>query len=245
MKPMKEIAQEANTDKLQHNYIDIYDKFFCHARQEEVNFLEIGVHKGNSATLWNGYFEKANIYMCDIFEKTGLLGHVPRVNFLHGDGSNPDNVERFMDTIEEQTGRRELDIIVDDGSHFQYDQMKGIGYWFPYLSKNGIYIIEDICREEALRTGSMWWGDRSEPHHSVMGECHWGSSLRSDEEWLAGPEKNCDHSTDATLKRFGETQIFDSAYLTEEQNKYITDNIGGFHYFTPCSSRLVVIQKGG
>ena len=242
-----QVASLCNSDKLEHGYIEIYDNIFSSLKDDKINFLEIGVYGGASAELWNRYFSNANIFMSDIFDKTDILSKVD-VNFFRGDSGNEKDTTKLLEFAKAKTGTATFDIIIDDGSHFQHDQMNGIGNLFPYLTSGGYYIIEDICYEEDLKNGSMWWGHSKEPHHSVPGPCHAGAQLRTDEEWLAGSEKDFAACTDATIKRYAETNVFSSKYLSDSKNKYITDNVERLEYHSndtglDCTSKLAVFKK--
>ena len=245
---LMEVAETCPTDKKDHGYLEVYNEAFNDLKEKSVNFLEIGVYNGGSAKLWRKYFPNANIFMSDIFDKTDILQDCD-VSFFLGDSGNTESLDKLMDFVEKETGRRELDVVIDDGSHFQYDQMNGIGNLFPHVSAGGLYVIEDICREESLRNGSMWWGHSGEPHHSIPGDCHAGSQLRTDEEWLAGDEIDYTASTDATIKDFLNTKVFRSKYLSDSKNQYITDNSESVGYFSRedgglrCNSKLAIFKK--
>lgn len=244
---LEELARTHKTDKLQHGYLSVYDSVFSKFKDKEINFLEIGVYRGDSASLWGAYFSCANIFMSDIFDKTSILSDY-NVKFFRGDSGSAEDVAKLIEYAKEKSKKDTFDVIIDDGSHFQYDQMNGIGNLFPHVSDGGCYIIEDICKEERLRSGSMWWGHRGEPHHAVEGNCHAGSRLRTDKEWLAGDEIDYSASTDATIKKFVETQVFCSKYLSEDQNEYITNNTKKVEYYSganglKCQSKLAVFEK--
>jgi hypothetical protein len=246
MKTLPEICRHWRTDKFQHGYTPVYEKYFGKYRDKEINFLEIGVYKGSSIFAWLEYFQKAQIFALDIYNKSHLFNH-PRVHFFQMDASDENSINNLMVEIERKTKKRKIDLLVDDGSHFQYDQMTSLGKIFPHISNGGIYAIEDICYERNLRKGSQWWGYSKEAHHSVAGECHLGSHIRPDEEWLAGDEINYDNCSDATLTRFVKTNLFSSKYLTEEQNEHITQNTDNVSLYDDqvlaSSSKLCIINK--
>jgi len=242
-----ELANTHKTDKLEHGYLHVYESILSPIKNNNLNFLEIGVYRGESASLWEAYLPNANIFMSDIFDKTEILSRF-NVNFFRGDSGNEEDIEKLLDYVESKSGRRNLDVIIDDGSHFQHDQIKGIGNLFPYVTPGGYYIIEDICKEERLRSGSMWWGYSGEPHHAIPGDCHIGSQVRSDKEWLAGESIDYSICTDATIKRFGETKVFSNRFISDEQSQYITDNTANLNYYSndnllKCQSKLAVLKK--
>ena len=130
-----------NKDKIihkWHHYIPIYDKYFSIYRNKNIRFLELGVSKGGSLSMWRKYFGKdATIFGIDIQESckdfNGIDGEV-RI------GSQND--ENFLlDVINEMGG---VDIILDDGSHKMKHIRKSLKVLFPQLTEGGIYMIEDL-----------------------------------------------------------------------------------------------------
>jgi len=54
-------------ESLKHNhYPEIYDEYFGPYRDQEINFLEIGVRQGGSLEIFRKYFPNANIYALEI-----------------------------------------------------------------------------------------------------------------------------------------------------------------------------------
>ena len=43
-------------------YFEAYEREFNHLRDKDITFLEIGVYKGGSITMWIGFFEKSCIF---------------------------------------------------------------------------------------------------------------------------------------------------------------------------------------
>lgn len=119
------------------HYFKIYDYFFNNLRDKKINFLEIGVQKGGSLKMWREYFKNAKIYGIDIDSSCKKFNNKYAHIFI-GDQSNPD----FLNETAKIIGG--LDIIVDDGSHVMQDQITSLKTLFPYLTENGIYLIEDL-----------------------------------------------------------------------------------------------------
>jgi len=139
-----------------HNYIPGYSKLFDKVRSDVKTILEIGIGSlengqmggvsgplanlgyktGNSLRCWRDYFHNANIYGIDIFDikinETRIITH-------QADQSNNDDLLRVVTSID-----RPIDIIIDDGSHNYQHQISSFMFLEKYLSKNGIYVIEDI-----------------------------------------------------------------------------------------------------
>ena len=89
----------------------------------------------------------------------------------------------------------EFDIIIDDGSHHMRDQQVTLGYLFPLLKSKGIYVIEDL-HTSLVDNGYTLYGKRLDIQEN---------------------RKN------TTL--FYLMESLESIYLTNEQNKYLNDNI--------------------
>jgi len=121
-----------------HHYIPIYSRYFSRFRATKVRFLEIGVSKGGSLTMWRKYLgEDAIIFGIDIdpdcAQYDNISGNV-RI------GSQIDEV--FLKSVIEEMGG--VDIILDDVSHHMNHIPKTLNFLYPLLSENGIYMIEDL-----------------------------------------------------------------------------------------------------
>jgi hypothetical protein len=103
-----------------------------------VRFLEIGVYKGGSIQMWRRYFgEDAIIYGIDIDPDCAQF------DGQHGTvriGSQADP-EFLLSVIEEMGG---VDIVLDDGSHHMKHLAKTLQTIIPHMSKNGVYMLEDL-----------------------------------------------------------------------------------------------------
>jgi hypothetical protein len=55
-----------DTDKIQHNYLELYDPILSPLRDREVKLLEIGIHRGGSLKLWRDYFSRGLIVGIDL-----------------------------------------------------------------------------------------------------------------------------------------------------------------------------------
>jgi hypothetical protein len=132
------------TDKVGHHfYTQHYMAHLRHLKNKRIKLLEIGVggaenlaYGGHSLRMWKRYFPLANIYGIDIFDKSSLCEK--RIQIYQG--SQVD--EQFLDEITNEIG--ELDVIIDDGSHFSEHIIKTFKLLFPKLKKGGIYVVEDV-----------------------------------------------------------------------------------------------------
>lgn len=136
-----------------HNYIPGYESVFDNMRYQVKNVLEIGIGSiengqmggvvshgyktGNSLKCWSEYFPNANIFGIDIYEHNEL--NSGKITTFVADQSSESELQAVIRNI-----NAELDIIIDDGSHRGDHQVFSFMYLNKYLSKSGIYVIEDI-----------------------------------------------------------------------------------------------------
>lgn len=252
---LTKLAIKHGTDKATNGYTPIYEKYLRHKRDKNNNVLEIGVWYGSSLRMWAEYFTNSFIMGMDIphemYPRTifpyqdyqarnDLVKSIKNSGLYLGDQANPDHLSAMFRQLEKATNRGSVDVVIDDGSHFQHDIMKSLAYIFPRLSSGGIYIIEDICKREDLENGSMWWGHSQEEHHHKQ-------NFRTDEEWLAGNNINYDNCVDSTITGYIENKLFKSNFLTEQQTSYIQKNIDYVDYYgsadLQCDSKIAIIVK--
>ena len=121
-----------------HHYIPIYDRYFQSYRGKNIRFLELGVSKGGSLSMWRKYFgEDAIIFGIDIEDNCKVF------NGIDGEvriGSQDDK-KFLLDVLGEMGG---VDVVLDDGSHKMKHIKKSLSILFPQLSEGGIYMIEDL-----------------------------------------------------------------------------------------------------
>jgi len=136
-----------------HNYIPGYSNLFENRRNNVKKMLEIGIGSiengqmsgiinygyktGNSLKCWCDYFPNSIIYGIDIYKHEEL--NSDRIITFQADQSNKNDLEMVMSNINDS-----LDIIIDDGSHDGSHQVFSFMHLNKYLTKNGIYVIEDI-----------------------------------------------------------------------------------------------------
>ena len=125
------------THKWSH-YFPIYEKHFKEWQNKSLVFWEIGVAKGGSVQMWQRYFgPNARIIGIDIdprcaeFSEPGIdirIGHQADVEFLQ--------------SVIDEFGAP--DVVLDDGSHVMSDVLTTFEFLYPYLPKNGVYMVEDM-----------------------------------------------------------------------------------------------------
>lgn len=131
------------TDKYwKHNYTYLYDR---HLNGRIKNILEIGVKRGASLLLWKKAFPKARISGVDVKDVSSekIMQRNKDLKLFVGSQSD----KKFLKTIV----NKPYDLIVDDGSHNPIDQFASLEFLWPYLSKGGWYVIEDLYGQAITR----------------------------------------------------------------------------------------------
>ena len=121
-------------------YLKEYDRVLAGYQDNPVNILEIGVQNGGSLEAWSQYFKNAqSIVGVDIDQNCqNLVYSDNRIQVIIGDCCQQEINEKI-------TGKAaSYDLIFDDGSHRSADIIKAFLLYFPKLSVDGLYIIEDL-----------------------------------------------------------------------------------------------------
>lgn len=240
------------TDKPRYGYTRVYDNIMIDKELDNVSILEIGILKGYSLRMWDAYFVNGTICGIDNGRKVAnsnikysrrnetptpddldllKIGHTATVN-----GYEDIETERIKCFTADQRSYsqlqeafqyfkcQEFDYIVDDGQHFQEHQQKSLAILFKHIKPGGYYIIEDVADRKELKKGA-YWGQK---------------------------EKDLSDSTDLVFSYYIETGVLNSPYMTEEEMKYIENNMEDIHMFDCCgrnnspitgTSKLLVIKK--
>lgn len=136
---LDKIALQYGTDKnsLGHGYTKYYEFYFNSIRHDVKKVLELGVFRGASLKMWKDYFPNAIIHGIDINPKCFAYKD-ERIEITIGDINDPVMITSFI----EKYGR-DFDLIIDDASHINKEQIGAFTLLFQYLKNKGIYIIED------------------------------------------------------------------------------------------------------
>ena len=121
-----------------HHYLPIYERYFAPYKKLNPRFLEIGVSKGGSLSLWRKYFgPDAIIFGIDIDPSCAALdGKDGQVRI-----GSQDDPEFLANVVKEMGG---VDIILDDGSHCSKHIRASLNTLFPLLEEGGTYMVEDL-----------------------------------------------------------------------------------------------------
>ena len=242
------IATKYGTDKVNHGYTLYYHDLFKKNKNIK-NFLELGIYKGASAKMWCDYFPNTKIYCIDNCEPekcSGTLICPPEVlqelNYFNTNIKAINCKQDDRDALIKTFNDVEFSYIVDDASHYQEESQISLAVLFKNLESKGVYIIEDICNMWAFQTGS-WWGQSDGKDDTNAGNNGWldvykktgtlkDPSLFKDTIWYV-------------LNSFIETGVFDSPYLTKEENEYLKENIESIELVAAPEKRSDYIHSLG
>lgn len=140
-----------------HKYGPMYEFLLESRRDTNLPILEIGVDQGFSMRAWREIFPTSMIVGIDNRPECQMKD-VSRVTTFCVD------VKDVVAMVNIANQFDPFEIIVDDGSHQLADQIVALSVLRPFLSRGGIYIIEDVLPQnaEVLRTvpgGAMYDGN--------------------------------------------------------------------------------------
>lgn len=141
---LTELGLKCHTDKAYlHNFCDFYEQ---NLNKNVTKLYEIGVLNGASLQMWSEYYPDAQIIGFDIEDKSMLkLNSNVTVKYL-----DQSNITQLKDLA---ANSNNVDIIIDDGSHFIDHQIMTFEILFNSLKTNGQYIIEDLHTSTLLHSG--------------------------------------------------------------------------------------------
>jgi len=123
-------------------YFDIYHTWFQKFVNHHPTVLEIGVDNGGSLQMWHEYFGPGcklvgidNRPKFDFQNPNEYLGF--DANLFVGDQGDAGFWDRFV------RDQKQLDVVIDDGSHFQEHQVLTLSKLWPIMNEGGIYMVED------------------------------------------------------------------------------------------------------
>lgn len=121
------------------NYFEVFETHLGKYVEKNPTVLEIGIADGGSLEMWSKYFINGEIHGIDAYD--GVLQYKydePNVHVHVGDQSDPEYWKYFH-----QSNDLMFDVIIDDGSHVNKDQLLTLVQLFPRLKDGGTFIIED------------------------------------------------------------------------------------------------------
>ncbi len=119
-------------------------------QQQKINkVFDMGIFKGGSVVLYDQIFQPEKIVAIDYNKKQvdALTGYIYRRNKIDKIkpfyGINQADRSAMERILASEFPERDIDLIVDDASHFYKETKEAFNITFPYLRAGGQYIIED------------------------------------------------------------------------------------------------------
>ena len=125
-----------------HGFSKYYEKHLSFLKNKKIKILEIGSFSGASAAAFSKYFSNSEIYCLDI-NISNFKYYSKKIHVFGLDSSNSEMVTKFLKKINLKETFKYFDIIIDDGSHKQSDQLNALNHFYKYLVEGGFYVIED------------------------------------------------------------------------------------------------------
>jgi hypothetical protein len=121
-----------------HRFLPLYEKEL--AKVKEVRkILEFGVFKGDSIRWLKNKYPNANIFGGDILPVQNEWPSGPRIEYIRVDQGDVIEIKSLF----QQVGN-EIDLLIEDGSHFPEHQKNCLIQGLENISSGGIYILEDL-----------------------------------------------------------------------------------------------------
>ncbi len=122
------------------------DQYLAHEGEDFKHILELGVYQGGSFVFLNEVFQPARIAAIEL-SQVPIPALDRYINEQDGRaklyyGTSQDDEDRLNDIVKHYFDE-ELDLVVDDASHFYAQTKASFRATFPKLRPNGLYIIED------------------------------------------------------------------------------------------------------
>lgn len=116
-------------------YGSIYEEWLERFKGKEVVLMEVGTGRGGSLQVWKSYLgPKSMIYGVDYHGD--LFYEEDQIKHFLADQGNRASLEAIP--------VKELDVLIDDGSHMNSHQINTFEVLFPRIKSGGLYIIEDV-----------------------------------------------------------------------------------------------------
>jgi len=126
-----------------HGYSKFYKQKLEKLKNKKINILEIGSYAGASAAAFAKYLPMSNIFCFDI-NISNFKYKSEKIHVFGLDINNEKKTIKIINKIADQYNIKEFDIIIDDGSHNLSDILRALKFFFQYLKKKGLYVIEDF-----------------------------------------------------------------------------------------------------
>ena len=135
---VKNPYSDDSNEILGHGFAKYYEKKLKKLKKKTFNILEIGTWEGASTASFSLYFPKSFVYGID--RNYRFKYKSKNIKFLNCNIKNKSDLKEF----ERKFKNKKFQVIIDDGSHLLNDMIFSLKFFFKYLDKKGIYVIEDF-----------------------------------------------------------------------------------------------------
>jgi len=132
----------SKTNNTGHGFSNFYEKQLKNWKDKEIKILEIGSFAGSSAAAFVKYFNKSKVFCFDV-NISNFKYHSKNIEVFGVDINNSKKVKYILRKIFNDYNFENFDLIIEDGSHQLSDILHSLKFFFKYLKKDGIFVIED------------------------------------------------------------------------------------------------------
>jgi hypothetical protein len=193
------IGLKFGTDKssINHDFLKIYEKFLFNKKNDNLNFLEIGIFEGKSIKMWNEYLVNSKIHAADIENHKEL-----DTNRIITYKINQEKIEELI------TLPKNLDVILDDGGHSMLQQQLTFKILFKdHLKNDGIYILEDLHTSKQEYWYPAEWGGNAKNNTLQLLNDLKNKTLTIDNEYFITQDE-----FNGLLNQINSLEIFENKY---------------------------------
>lgn len=186
---LKRLMKQYGSNKHISGFADYYESIHLAKRNDIKIILEIGIKNGGSIRAFRDFFPNAIIIGIDK-NASSMIDNEERIYTFQMNQSSREQMSMLSIMLD-----KNIDIIIDDGSHRMFDQQMTMAYLFNNLKYGGDYYIEDL-----------------------------NTSLRK-KRYDGDPDGKNPNITLNVLKNFIKTKNIETIYLTEKEQVYLKNNI--------------------
>lgn len=145
----------------------IDDVLVLRQRERIDRILDVGIFKGGSAALYAKLFQPAKLVAIEYTaEPVAALTAFIDDNALHDRlipcyGTDQSDARAMGNILATHFPARDIDLVVDDASHYYFESRATLNLALPYLRPDGLYVIEDWGW--AHWPGDVWQKGRAIP----------------------------------------------------------------------------------
>lgn len=133
-----------------HSYLPVYAELLEPYRPK-CRLLEIGIFKGDSLRLWENYFPDGEVYGIDLCDRP--LDGMADLRGMIAEGTHRISLlsATDKDAVERHFANMQFDVIIEDSSHAEGEQVAIYRNFRDKLAPGGVYVIEDVQDIDASR----------------------------------------------------------------------------------------------